>query len=270
MTAFADHDALRDAIACTPVLLSTKNSISGATQGRPMSLWTTAPDGGTAPTTAVAPDRTTAGAMGQRNASGTNWLARVHLGCTVAGTWILCDRLSHQGGLSGTPTTAQTTNLPTAALTRYTSGVGVVAAVEIYTQVGASGVGVTIDYTNQAGTGGQVSPAAVLGGTGYREAARLLIVPLAAGDTGVLSVESVTLSNNTGTAGNFGVTLFRPLVFLPVDMANSMQATFDAFLGLGELAEIVNDACLFWVFVPGNSTTATGAMVSRIRIAEAL
>lgn len=235
-----------------------------------MSLWTTAPEGGSAPTTAAAPTRATTGALGQRDASGSNYLSRVHLGCTVAGTWILADRLSHQGGLDGTVTTAQTTNLPTAALTRYTSGVGVMMALEVYSQVGTGGsTTATVSYTNQTPTAGQTSPAIVFGGTGNREAARFFIIPLAAGDTGVSSVESVTLSVTTNLAGNFGVTLFRPLLFLPVDMTNSAQVTIDSFIHLGDLPEVVNDACLFWIFVPGNSTTATGTMVSSVRIAEA-
>jgi hypothetical protein len=41
------------------------------------------------------------------------------------------------------------------------------------------------------------------------------IMPLQAGDRGVKSVESLTLSASTGTAGNFGLTLFRPIMTFP-------------------------------------------------------
>lgn len=122
---------------------------------------------------------------------------------------MLIDRLSHQGGLSGTVTTTQTTNLPTAALTRYTSGVGVYAALEFYAAVGATNAVWTVVYTNQAGTGSR----SVSFQIDYSPSILTFVpIPLQGSDTGVRSVQSVTLTPSTGTAGNFGVVLFKPLM----------------------------------------------------------
>lgn len=234
-----------------------------------MSLWTIAPGAGAAPSTAVACDRTTLGGLEQRAPSGSNYLARTHIGCTSSGMWILYDRLCHQGGLDGTVTTAQTTNLPTAALTRYTDGVGVMAMVENYSTGGATPTTFTLSYTNQAGTSGQTSQPVAFGGTGNRENVRAFLVPLQSGDYGVRSVESLTLASTTSGIGNFGITLIRPLLFLPVNMTSSAAVTIDSLFHLGMLPE-EDEACLAWLMVPGNSSTATGTMVASLKIAEAL
>jgi hypothetical protein len=124
---------------------------------------------------------------------------------------IMIDLLNISGGLSGTVTTPQTTNLPTATLTRYTSGEGVMAGIVVYTQIGSTGTIVTISYTNSAGVSGRTSTAISIGNTGFREGNILLPIPLEAGNTGVRSIETVTLSSTTGSVGNFGVCLFKPL-----------------------------------------------------------
>jgi hypothetical protein len=179
---------------------------------------------------------------------------------------ILADRLSHQGGLSGTVTTEQTTNLATAALTRYTDGVGVMAAIEIYTQIGTTGTTVTASYTNTTPTAGRTSVATVIGGTGFREASRMIILPLQQGDVGVRSVESVTVLATTGTAGAFGITLFKPLVCFPLAV-QGQQWLFDPLLNLGgNMPEIDGDACLQWIYV--SSSSSTGIVMASLRFSE--
>lgn len=183
------------------------------TSGLYASLWTPAgaPGTGAAPTSAVVPTKATAGAFPFTNpgAGQKAYLAGLEGQGGSGASIIFYDRLSHQGGLSGTVTTAQTTNLPTAALTRGdTTGAGVEAWLEWYTATGSTGVTATISYTAQDGTAGRSGtvtlPASVPAG-------RMYPMTLQAGDTGVRSVESVTLSASTGTAGNFGVTLLRRL-----------------------------------------------------------
>jgi hypothetical protein len=218
-----------------------------------------------APTTAAAPTRSTAGAFNNitQDAS-TGILVPVSYtfnGQLCAGAYILYDRLSHQGALSGIVTTAQTTNLPTTALTRYTSGEGVFLAIDIHTTVGSTGTTVTATYTNQAGTGSRVTPAVVFGGTGFREANRRIILPLQGGDTGVRSVESVTVLATTGTAGAFGITLFKPIAMFIVENINVVDYG-DLISGrfIGGLPEIVDNACLALMTIPTISTTATGSI----------
>jgi len=244
----------------------TKNSITTAA-GRMYSLFVTAPLGGSAPTSAAACNSTLAGSIGQMDSSGVQRIAQIAASLGNSAYVLVCDRLSHQGGLSGTATGAQTTNLATAALTRYTDGVGVMAALEIYTLIGTTATTVTASYTNEAGSSGQTSVATVWGGTAFREASRFIPLPLQQGDLGVKAVASVTAALSTGTAGNFGVTLFKPLFGMPIPNMGSQQFLFDSILNMGgNMPQIVNGACLFYVVVA--NTTSTGILQNAVRIIE--
>jgi len=241
-------------IACQQQQLGispTKINLSGIA-GRLSSLWVTTPDAGVAPTTAVIPTSATAGALPLPSTAAIKRLVKFeHSG--AFGMLYLADRLSHQGGLSGIVTTAQTTNLPTAALTRYTGGDGVWIGLEIYTLVGTTATTVTASYTNQAGTPGRTTVAVVLGGTGFREVGRVVQLPLQSGDTGVRSVESVTVLASTLTAGNFGVTLFRPLMMLP--MFVGVPVSPDMLRSGGcQMPPVGQDACLQWMFRPNGTS----------------
>ncbi len=216
---------------------------------------------GTTPSTAAACTAATGGSLREPtllNGGTANQqvVTQIHAPTCQPGVWWMTDRLSHQGGLSGTVTTAQTTNLPTAALTRYTSGVGVFARLEIYTAVGVTGTTVTASYTNSGSTSGRTTEAVDFGATGFREAQRGIILPLQAGDVGVKSVESVTVLATTGTAGNFGVTLFKPLFPIIVPQLASSHTVIDQLLNnLGQFPKIQDSACLDLVFYPSSSTS---------------
>ncbi len=147
------------------------------------------------------------GAMPVTDPSGANKLYGLTFaaGGTIAGVAMIYDRLVAMSGLDGTNTGAQTVN--TSALTRYTSGVGVRAALEVYTAIGATPVTATISYTNQAGVAGRTSGAIAIPANAVAQTI-IFPFPLQAGDTGVQSVQTVTLSGSTGTAGNFGITLY--------------------------------------------------------------
>jgi hypothetical protein len=186
---------------------------------------------GVAPTVPEVPARTIAGAMGQENAAAEElYCLGAHLGGD-AGTFILCDRLSQQGGLSGTVAGVVTTNLPTAALTRYT-------------------------------TTGRVSPLQQFGGTNFNTAGRLIPIPLMAGDTGIRAITDSTLAASTLTAGNFGYVLYKPLVAFSIREGYSF-ANFSILDGgmSGGIPPILDDACLFWAILPG---TISGAIYGTI------
>lgn len=181
---------------------------------------------------------------------------------------MLVDLLNISGGLDATFTTAQTTNLPTAALTRYTSGEGVHAALMVHAAIGSTATTVTVSYTNSAGTSGRTSTATVFGGSGQTAAGTLVRIPLQAGDTGVRSVESVTLAASTATAGNFGVCLYRPLAMImlnDVESANIADCVSSARM-VGQFAEVVDDACLTAFCV---MATASQSLAGAILLGEA-
>jgi hypothetical protein len=226
--------------------------------GRGCSLWTYdgMPAGGAVPTVAAIPDLTTTGAIPFTAATGGRDLHLIGASITptTAGVFLLYDRLFHIGGLSGTSTAAQTVQGSPAspALTRNTGGAGNMAWYEIYTIVGTSAAVMTMNYTNQAGTSGQTSTINI-GTTGFREVTRAQRIQLAAGDTGIQAINTVTLSTTTGTVGNFGITIAQPLAWIPVGAAGT-AGWRDYTTGLPGIPVIDPDACLALMFLPSATT----------------
>jgi len=208
------------------------------------------------PTTSVALNKDSAQSMGPIPAISTGRLtmlgARMSTSSYGAAGIIVVDLLNINGGLSGIVTGAQTTNLPTAALTRYTTGEGVMAGIVIYTIVGTTATTISINYTNQAGTSGRISTVTSFGGTTFREVNILIPIPLQAGDTGVRSIQSVTVAATTGTAGNFGVCLFKPLAMISLESASTNMPLDSVSSGciINSLCEINPDACLTLASIP--------------------
>lgn len=245
--ALADFPAYKTALS-VPISRRRYKSLSVVQFGGGMfvSAWKNAPESPANPGAAASNlDGSTAGSMFPAiTASGTPRLAQIEgsLG-GLPGMMLLCDRLAHISGLSGTVTTAQTVGIgPNSRVgTPYTN---VMAAVEVYSQVGATATTITASYTNDAGTAGQISPALAFGGSGNREQQRFFLLPLVAGDLAIKSVESVTLAATTGTAGNFGVTLFRPLAMFGSN-ARGFNFLWDAMIGgCGNLPDVTN-ICAF-------------------------
>lgn len=224
--------------------------------GRTTSLWLYdgQPGAGVAPTTVAVPDNTTNGGLKQTDPGGgrQKWLTQFWSTGLVAGTLILYDRLLHIGNLNGTTATAQTVG---GTLTRYTNGLGNFAFAEIYSQIGATTSSITMSYTDENGTAGvadSTSPSVLFGNTGFREANRVILMPLAAGDKGIKSITSVTHAT-TGTAGNYGVVIGHPLAFIGIGAAGA-PGWRDFVTGLPGIPEILTDACLAFLWTPATTT----------------
>lgn len=249
--ALADFAALRTMTA-TPyqVTIYRKPATGSTVNENAIAEWALAgPPTGVAPTAAVVPDNTTVGAIGRSNGgSGRQIIVGGSLHALVdvlsvaapdQHVLLVVDRLSHQAGLVGNITTLQTTNLPTAALTRYTSAVGVMMALEVYSTVGSGTGTLTTTYTNSAGTGSRTSTLPFVS-TSVPRASSMLFLPLQSGDLGVKSVESIQLSGAKSSAGNIGITLFKPLAMIsPTSMG---KFGIEDIVGWNE--EIVDDACV--------------------------
>jgi hypothetical protein len=230
---------------------------AAAVLGRWTSLWQYEgfPSHGAAPGAAAIPDNTTTGGLKQTDPGGgmQKWFLGADAAVNSAGALIIYDRLLHISGLSGTTITAQTVQAAgVPALTRYTNGVGNMILVEVYTQIGASATTITASYTDQGGAG-STTQAVAIGGTGLREAQRMIPLSLATGDTGVQGVASVTLAGTTSTAGDFGVTIAHPLMTLPINAAG-VPAFRDAITGFAEATEILADSCLAMAWIAGSTT----------------
>lgn len=235
--------------------------------GRINSLWqynkTNGANGAVPPAlaSAAAPTNATIGAWPVTDATGgrTKWLLGVEGTMNSAGALILYDRLVHCSGASGIVTTAQA--ITGGAVTRYTGAesVGNKIQVEIHTAVGATATTLTVSYTNQAGVAGKITKPVAFGGTGLNTATSIIQCPLADGDTGVQSVQSVTLAGTTATAGSFGVLIVRPL---GMSVSGGVASGFirDMIAGLPSMPEIKPGACLFAEWF-SNSTTIPSGMI---------
>ena len=149
----------------------------------------------------------------------------------------LCDRLWHSGGYSSTTTTAQTVGSPTwpaRDIAGSTNGDGVMIAFEIRVATGASPANtISISYTNQAGTSGRTGEI-ILPSTISASANNIFFFSLQAGDTGVRSVDSLTLGTSL-VSGTWGLVAVRVLALMPVSR-NKKAFKEDGFtLGLPQL-----------------------------------
>jgi hypothetical protein len=243
----------------------SKSSIT-TIAGHIYSLWLAAPGAGAAPTSAVNPAHDLAGSLiltngmagGQSQTGATvHRLAQLYYSATQVGTFILCDRLGHSGGLSGTTTGEQTTNLPLGLPARET-GPGVWMGLEIYTAIGTTGATATIRYTD-SGNNSHTSQVFSFGATGYATASRLCIAPPVSGEWDIKAVQGVTLSGSSGTAGAFGVTLFKPLLYFPSYNLGSQGMTWDSVINMAANMPVIHDeACLFLLF--RSITTTSGIL----------
>lgn len=226
--------------------------------------WDGIPGAGANPsTTCTVCDNTTQGAIPLTAPTGgrEKFLTSAFGMPTSGGSIILVDRLVHIRGLSGTTTTAQTVqgSTPTPAITRNTGGAGNIILVEIFTAIGSTARTITADYIDQDGNSA-TTVAIPFGGAGNSEAGRAMILPLAAGDTGVRSVTSVTINASTGTVGDFGVSIVRPIATLNAAVRGAGQYR-DYVTGLPSTPELLGTECLSLLLIPAVTTASTAAYI---------
>lgn len=245
-----------------------KASIANAAAGQIFSLWraTGVPGQAAIPTTAAICTSALTGAFGFTNQTAPlkSYLAWLWAATGNAATNIeVHDRLAHMGGLSGIVTTAQGA-LALTGLAADRQGDANFSDVqwwlEVYTDLGATGVNATVAVTYNDDTTGNLA-AVALGAT--PRAGRLYPLVSAVAGKWIKSITSVTLSATTGTAGNFGLTATRPRTVLSTAIANKVEQFDWAALGL---PEIPNDSCLQMVMLC--STTSTGTVRGGGKIAH--
>jgi hypothetical protein len=262
--AIVTMDGLVAALAASQFVDTYEASITSQAAGSFASLWTAGghPAAGATPASVggAIPTSATAGAIPFTNPTGGNtlYLARGMASSANTNSIILIDRLVHTAGLSGTSTSAQTVGTGTITRT-YNAGTNVSCWIEVYTQLGATGVTATVSYTNQSGTSGKSGSAAI---PATAKVGCVIPVSLASGDTGVQSVQTVTLSASTGTAGSFGVTLAQRICTFPVIAALGQIMDYAQL----SLPVIQPSACLSYYVLC--STTTTGTIISELTFAQ--
>lgn len=204
---------------------------------------------------------------GPSQAPATKYLHTLELitsGTHIIGTpYKLCDYLLYYPFIDADSTDEQLLDNTTAQLTRFVDGDGVQVMAVLGASTSGSVGSFTFDYVNQDGvlrTSPTQSTGAGLGNTGniYPSITYGPFLFLAAGDTGVRSIVSITFITPPG--GLFTLTLVKPLVDLSARELNNPVE----FVGGRDrpLVEIADDAYLNLIFRTTNtatSATLTGA-----------
>jgi hypothetical protein len=165
-------------------------------------------------------------------------------------------------GIVVTTTTAQTITpgtLQARDMNGATLGEGCMAAIEVQTTTGNAGAiaNMALSYTNSAGTAGRTAgmlysfPITAVAGT---------IVPftLQAGDTGIRSIQSITLGTSL-VSGTVSLIVYRQITAIGTPLANTSYAK-DA-IGLG-LPRMYDTSCPFMVYMP--TGTAVGVVDAQV------
>lgn len=161
----------------------------------------------------------------------------------------------------GTTDVQTMTNVNT--LPRYTDGEGV--KIMLVTQGARAGAPyVSVSYTNQDGVSGRTTPLQRMNNEVYNGAIATSnravpdtanpFLTLQSGDTGVRSVQSVTM--NSADVGIFAVVLVKPIAqTIHRELASPSQK--DYLLQSGVMPEIKDDAYLNWIVCPNGIFNAT-------------
>lgn len=235
----------------TPRILGVAAPSPVAGRGASLWLYDGTPSSGAIPTVGQIPSFATVGAIPFTPPTGLQEKFLISVGATslVAGTFLLYDRLFHCGGLNASVTADQTVQglIPTPAITRNTSGIGNLVFYEIYSQIGTVTTTLRLFYTDQSGS--QAESQINIGGTGFREQTRAQLFPV----NGIRSIEKVRLDASTTLAGNFGLTIAKPIAWIPCGAAGILGWR-DFTTGLPGMPSLLGE-CLSLFFFPSTSTS---------------
>jgi hypothetical protein len=199
--------------------------------------------------------------------SGNSYLGRFAAASSVAGTLVLCDRLWHNSGLVVTTTTAQTINSvawPARDSEGTTNGADVMVGIEVRTATTNAGAitNMTMSYTDQSGNAGATGTIGSVAPANFPATAVIgtfVPIALAAGDTGVRSIQTFTLGTSLA-AGAVHLVAYRELARLELTAANIGNA-IDALTS--GFVRLYDNTVPFLLWIP-TATTApviTGQLI---------
>lgn len=206
-------------------------------------------------------DATIAGAHLFPDPSAGAWyLVGGNLASTLIGQLKYIDLLWYNTGITVTTTTAQSIThpgIPARDVNGTSNGEGVYVGLLATAAIGGGAVtNTTLSYTDQDGNTGNTATMASWNATSV--VGTWVEFELASGDTGIRSVESITLGT-TYTSGSLSLIQYRPIVDLSATVANSgtvlgwPSASYITDPGI----RLWNDSCLTFVSGPMSNTTAT-------------
>lgn len=206
----------------------------------------------------------------QNPTSGNTYLGTFWFSGLSTQSLILVDRLWHNSGFTVTTTTAQTVNsatwpsrcVPSSGDTPDTNGGNIMVGIEVSTATTNAGAitNMTMSYTNDAGTAGRTAtissfPATAAVGT-------FVAFGLAAGDTGVRSIQSLTLGTSLVT-GVVHLVAYRPLARIGILYAGDSAYLDPITSGFPML---YNDSVPFLIM--GTATVASTQLLGEIAFTQ--
>jgi hypothetical protein len=252
-------------------MIINKASIASQVANNYCSLWraTGWPVQPAIPAAVTICDKTTVGAWNFTYPSGGQslYLAAAKMTMSVAGNGVeVHDRLVHMGGLSGIVTTAQTVGLVVSGSTSNLQarlGNSDLSELqwwlECYTTTGVTAVNFTAAVTNT-----DLSTSNIVIAPGASMAASRLFPVIPAAGKKIKSIDTVTLSASTGTAGNFGFSVTREITSLEITNVSYMRKYTWAET---ELSPVLDSTCLS--FIVACASSSTGALLGNLRLIQA-
>jgi hypothetical protein len=142
-------------------------------------------------------------------------------GTAASGAVMLIDRLWHNSGLSNASGLQALSSVawPARDINQTTDGEGVFIALEMSQAATVNAPTITIEYTNSAGTATRTG-VNIAATTATSASSSFYIIGLQTGDTGVRSVQSLTLSVGW-TNAIFHLVAFRPIAFFPTQASGT-------------------------------------------------
>ena len=268
-------------------LVYMKTMVGACAQYVPHSFWTTAgtpsnPTTGASPTNGKANGRVVVGGESPTNGAPRYTLPTggrtMHLvGCAFAangsgslnGSTILLDRIADVN-LNIDEATGAITGMDATSRLASTAGQGDGGQLwgEVTTAFGAGSNTFNVTYTNQLGVGSRVTPnfSTVASAVVNRSINAGLYIPLQDGDTGVRSVESITLVSGAGTAtGKWNLCIVRPFCTVPIPSAGVMIDR-DMVTNNPSLPRVWDNTAFTTIMLPSVATTLN--TYGEIRICE--
>jgi len=198
----------------------------------------------------------------------------------VPGVLMLVDIVKYWPGINMQVTTPQTLIAGT-ALSRYTTGAGLrmfmVATVLTGTSAGTPVV--TASYTNTTPTSGRALGATInltagaanvptpgkICHSGVAANNHAPFLPLASGDTGIRSVETVTCTTAyTGaTTATAAMVMCKPLVSIPI-VTLGVAGERNTIFQIPSSVKVEDGACLAWIYFAGANTAAATSIMGHI------
>jgi hypothetical protein len=186
---------------------------------------------------------------------------------------MLVDLLGFYTITSVTVDTAQTLD-NTVTLPRFTNGKGVQAFITPSTVMGAATPNITLGYTNSAGTAAKATPAVLPAGLTQAPVGSIIhsgtgagkygpFIPLAQGDDGIRSVDSLTLSA-TYVSGVLNLVLCKPILTIS---ATTLGVKVREEYADGARPEIADGACLSVLMLAGVNTPANSTVFGELELA---